>query len=196
MGPRDNETLKAAPEANGIHEMMEMHLFDDNARKENALCEADTSADELRSVDGYLDDRLYGSSVGTVCEGCKVLRRPSPETSSGIWRARVGWRRRRSIASLRAHSYGRPVRRPPRAKRSAHAPICAPFLRFRCCGHNPSPGSQSCVRRTTPPLLTVAGVIACPTAPFISKTSSLTCTSARCNTKRTNSRCSYGLRQG
>ena len=37
MGPRDNETLKAAPEANGSHEMMEMHLFDDNARKENAL---------------------------------------------------------------------------------------------------------------------------------------------------------------
>ena len=33
MGPRDNETLKAAPEANGSHEMMEMHLFDDNARK-------------------------------------------------------------------------------------------------------------------------------------------------------------------
>ena len=76
MGLRDNETLKAAPEANGSHEMMEMHLFDDNARKENALCGADTSADELRSVDGYLDDRLYGSSVGTVCEGCKVLAEP------------------------------------------------------------------------------------------------------------------------
>ncbi len=76
MGPRDNETLKAAPEANGSHEMMEMHLFDDNAGKENALCGADTSADELRSVDGYLDDWLYGSSVGTVCEGCKVLAAP------------------------------------------------------------------------------------------------------------------------
>ena len=27
-------------------------------------------------MDGYVDDRLYGPSVGTVCEGCKVLAAP------------------------------------------------------------------------------------------------------------------------
>ena len=76
MKTRDDDTMKVTLETNRRCEVMEMHLFDDNARKENALCGADTSADELRSVDGYLDDRLYGSLVDTVCEGCKVLAAP------------------------------------------------------------------------------------------------------------------------
>ena len=54
MKLRDDKTFKVASEANGSYEMMEMHLFDNNARKENALCGADTSGDDLRDVNGYL----------------------------------------------------------------------------------------------------------------------------------------------
>ena len=79
MRLRDDKTLKVAPEANVSYEMMEMHLFDNSARKENALCGADTSADDLRGVNGYLEDRLYGLSVGAVCEGCKTLAVPFAE---------------------------------------------------------------------------------------------------------------------
>ena len=39
MGPRDNETLKAAPEANGSHEMKEMHLFDTMLRSRTLSAE-------------------------------------------------------------------------------------------------------------------------------------------------------------
>ena len=73
MRLRDYRTLQATPEANGRCETMEMHLFDTNARKENALCGAGTSGDDLRGVNGYLEDRLYGLSVGVACEGCKTL---------------------------------------------------------------------------------------------------------------------------
>ena len=55
MKLRDDKTFKVATEANGSYEMMEMHLFDNNARKENALCGADTSGDDLRDVNGYLE---------------------------------------------------------------------------------------------------------------------------------------------
>ena len=76
MKTRGDETMKATLETNGRYEVREMHLFDTDAREEKALCGVDTSADELRGVDGYLEDRLYGSSVGTVCEGCKALAAP------------------------------------------------------------------------------------------------------------------------
>ena len=50
---------------------MEMHLFDEDAREEMALCGVGSSADFRRSVNGYLEDRLNEADVGTVCEGCK-----------------------------------------------------------------------------------------------------------------------------
>ena len=55
---------------------MEMHLFDTDATEEKALCGANTSADDRRGVNGYLEDRLYGNSVGIVCERCKPLAVP------------------------------------------------------------------------------------------------------------------------
>ena len=39
-------------------------------------CGVNVSADDLRGVDGYLEDRLYGVSVGVVCEVCKALAIP------------------------------------------------------------------------------------------------------------------------
>ena len=57
-------------------EVIEMHLFDDDAAEENALCEADASDDDRRSAMCYLDDRLRGAWVGTVCQGCKERAAP------------------------------------------------------------------------------------------------------------------------
>ena len=59
---------------------MEMHLFDETARLEEALCRADTSAEERRGVKGYLCDRLANIDVGTVCESCKAQAIPFAQT--------------------------------------------------------------------------------------------------------------------
>ena len=67
MNDRNDKSMKATLETGRRYEVREMHLFGTDAREEKALCGVDTSADELRGVDGYLDDRLYGSSVGAVC---------------------------------------------------------------------------------------------------------------------------------
>ena len=50
-----------------------MHLFDEDAAEEQALCGTDTSATERRGMRGYLQDRLDDRWVGTVCEECKAL---------------------------------------------------------------------------------------------------------------------------
>ena len=76
MKNRDDEIMKVTLETNGRCEVREMHLFDTDAREEKALCGVDTSADERRGVDGYLEDRLYGVSVGVVCERCKAPAAP------------------------------------------------------------------------------------------------------------------------
>ena len=60
-------------------EVMEMHLFDEYARRERALCGAASSADGRRSAICYLEDRLYGHSVGAICAGCKALVDPFAE---------------------------------------------------------------------------------------------------------------------
>ena len=76
MKTRDDETMKVTLETNRRYEVGEMHLFDTDAREEKALCGVDTSADDRRGVNGYLEDRLYAVSVGVVCEGCKALAVP------------------------------------------------------------------------------------------------------------------------
>ena len=55
---------------------MEMHLFDENAREEEALCRVETSGEERRSVKFYLEDRVHGPPVGSVCQECKTLAAP------------------------------------------------------------------------------------------------------------------------
>ena len=57
-----------------------MHLFDENASREMALCGAASAADDRRGVSDYLEDRLYGHSVGAICEGCKALAVPFAKT--------------------------------------------------------------------------------------------------------------------
>ena len=79
MRARGGEPLTVTVETNRKREVMEMHLFDNDAREEEAMCGVDTSADERRGVEGYLEDRLYGHSVGTVCERCKALAFPFAE---------------------------------------------------------------------------------------------------------------------
>ena len=83
MNDRNDETMKATLETDGRYEVREMHLFDTDAREEKALCRVDTSADELRGVDGYLDDRLYGffgwyRSRGVQGSGGALRREPHP----------------------------------------------------------------------------------------------------------------------
>ena len=48
-----------------------MHLFDAEARKEVALCGAETSADDRISLKYYAEQRRHCLTVGTVCESCK-----------------------------------------------------------------------------------------------------------------------------
>ena len=55
---------------------MEMHLFDENTREEEALCGVETLNEERRSVGFYLEDRVHAPSVGNVCQECKVLAAP------------------------------------------------------------------------------------------------------------------------
>ena len=76
MKARDDETMKATLETNGRYEVREMHLFDTDAREEMALCGVETSADERRGANGYLESRLYGLWAGTICKGCKALSVP------------------------------------------------------------------------------------------------------------------------
>ena len=58
------------------NEVIEMHLSDTEADEEKALCGEDTSDIELIAGVYYLEDRLHGRPVGTVCEGCKVKAVP------------------------------------------------------------------------------------------------------------------------
>ena len=61
------------------HEEGTMHLFDPHAAEEKALCREDSSSIERMSVDYYLEERLCGRPVGTVCERCKALAMPFAE---------------------------------------------------------------------------------------------------------------------
>ena len=58
----------------------ELHLFDDDAREERALCGAGSSAEERMGVVYYLECRRGAAPVGTVCEECKALAAPFAES--------------------------------------------------------------------------------------------------------------------
>ena len=59
-------------------ELQEMHLFDEDADEEKALCGAETSHN-VRSVKYYLEDRVHGLRVRSTCQECKVLAMPLAE---------------------------------------------------------------------------------------------------------------------
>ncbi len=73
---RTPNDYKVAPETDLRKKVIVMHLFDNDAREEEPLCGAETSAHERIGVDYYLDHRKEGIPVGTVCEGCKPLAVP------------------------------------------------------------------------------------------------------------------------
>ena len=80
MNPSNHEGIEKLPETERRYEamrygVMEMHLFNEDADEEKALCGAETSYN-VRSVRYYLEDRVYGPSVGNVCQECKVLAIP------------------------------------------------------------------------------------------------------------------------
>ena len=58
------------------HAVFEMHLFDEDAAVEQALCAKDAPATDRKGVRGYLEDRLYCNWVGTICQDCKALAAP------------------------------------------------------------------------------------------------------------------------
>ena len=61
------------------NEVKEMHLFDSDAAEEKSLCGEESSSIERMSVEYYLEERLCGRPVGTVCERCKTLAMPLAE---------------------------------------------------------------------------------------------------------------------
>ena len=76
MKPRNDLDYKMIPRTCRRYEVIEMHLFDDEAADETPLCGAGVSVHDLISVDYYLDRRKDGLPVGTVCDGCKALMVP------------------------------------------------------------------------------------------------------------------------
>ena len=78
MRTLDEDTLNQMPDIERRYEVVEMHLSDTNAVVPKALCGAATSHD-LRDLKGYLEDRLNGAWVGTVCQECKALAIPLAE---------------------------------------------------------------------------------------------------------------------
>lgn len=57
------------------YDVIDVHLFDENMRLDEALCGAQDSHN-VRSVKYYLEDRVHGPSVSNVCRECKVLAVP------------------------------------------------------------------------------------------------------------------------
>ena len=59
------------PDTEGRCELIEIHLFDQHAREEKALCKADASVHDLITVQYYLERRRHELSLPTVCNACK-----------------------------------------------------------------------------------------------------------------------------
>ena len=57
------------------HDVIDMHLFDEDADEEKALCGAETSYNVM-GVPGYLEDRVHGLWVRSICQECKALAVP------------------------------------------------------------------------------------------------------------------------
>ncbi len=73
---KENETMSRNTRMNmpitDSHEEETMHLFDAEAREEEALCGAEASVDDRISLQYYLKRRIDDLAVGTVCELCKA----------------------------------------------------------------------------------------------------------------------------
>ena len=76
MKAQDDKGFEAKLETNRRHEKMEMHLFDKNDSEEEALCKDRVHVHDLLTVQHYMESRMDGVPVGTVCERCKALAVP------------------------------------------------------------------------------------------------------------------------
>ena len=72
----DHGGLKVKTETDGRYYMDEMHLFDENASEEDVSCGVDAAPYYRRGVREYLQDRLHGAQVGTICDACKAQAVP------------------------------------------------------------------------------------------------------------------------
>ena len=66
-------TCKAKMQTDRRREMTEMHLFDAEAREEEALCKIKVSVHDLTSVQNYVERRANNLPLPTICIKCKVV---------------------------------------------------------------------------------------------------------------------------
>ena len=69
-------TCKAKMQTNRRREMTEMHLFDAEAREEEALCNAEVSVHDLTSVQDCVKRRANNLLLPTICIGYKNAAAP------------------------------------------------------------------------------------------------------------------------
>ena len=63
--------LETRPDTEGRCELIEIHLFDANAREEKALCPTEVSVHDLTTVQHYLERGRDDLSLPTVCNRCR-----------------------------------------------------------------------------------------------------------------------------
>ena len=78
MKNRDDWTFELKRQNNGKYETWEQHLFDTDAREEEALCGVNTSADDRIGVDYYVDSRRMAFRLVQFARGARPWRYPMP----------------------------------------------------------------------------------------------------------------------
>ena len=78
MKPKNDLDYKMIPGTCRRYEVIEMHLFDKNDGEGEALCKDRVHVHDLFTVQYFMESRMYGITVGTVCERCKALAVPFP----------------------------------------------------------------------------------------------------------------------
>ena len=73
MNFQGDTTKRVIPMNDRRSDVMTMHLFDSDARDEEALCGAESSVHSRTILQDYLERRRYDLPVSTTCEPCKAL---------------------------------------------------------------------------------------------------------------------------
>ncbi len=71
MKAREEESMTVTVETNRSFEVIEMHLFDENASRERALRGAASAADGRRSASDYLKDPLAAIRLAPSARGAR-----------------------------------------------------------------------------------------------------------------------------
>ena len=134
MRPESHRGLEENPPTERWRNVIEIHLFDESANKEEALCGIDAPAENLRSVGCNVRDRPDGTEVETVCQRCKarsILFAMNTVRGRG---PRVWHPLRRSTADLPTRSGGRPASTLRAGRRTG---------RLSMCGRSPGPAPEA-----------------------------------------------------